>query len=297
MDSLASNPSGGSGIYNGGSKPDYNGALSIVNQLKDREMKDFRDKANFMSDLTLKQDRLSKLFDPSWQREQIQEAQQMQQGGQNSTQGMNTVMAADPNTMTGYQKGELGIRQQEANIDSQRLTQTGKLGQQALDIKGEQQDLNQQKSDQINAQKQSDMERKINDSTQKLELAQKALEARTKAGEDTLQAHKDLAAAVEERHNLERENTKRELDQKDAAFEELKKQHQALIDQNANSTSTTTDSTGASRTTKTQKGSAQADPLRQADGSYNVVGPNGQKLNIPANKLDDWMTNHQSGTK
>src|ERR1700680_1543825 len=61
MANLAANPSGS--VY-GQPGPENQDALGIVNQLKDREMRDFQNKANFMSDLSLKQDRLKQLFNP-----------------------------------------------------------------------------------------------------------------------------------------------------------------------------------------------------------------------------------------
>jgi hypothetical protein len=279
MDSLASNPS--SGVF-GQPKPQTdNDVLSVVNKLKDREMLDFRNKANFMSDLSLRQQfRQRQMFPP-------------EQASQN------TVLAPDPNQMSGYQKGELDLKQQQLgqdkSLDSQKLAQQGKLGQEALDVKTAQEKLNQQKSDQINTSKQADLQRKIDESNNKLDLANRALEAKTQAGEDTLQAHKDLAAAVEERHNAEREITKHKMDVQDEQFKALRLEHDNLLKQNQNTVQTKTDNTGASITTTTKKGDAVNAPVKNPDGTYTVTSPNGTKGVIPADKLGDWMQNHQSG--
>src|SRR5258708_31244549 len=105
MDSLASNPSGS--IYGQPSQTSDQDVLNLVNQKKDREMRDFKEKSNFMSDLSLRQEsRMRSLFPP----------ESSQQG-----QPQNVVLGQDPNAMTGYQKGELGIRQQGINQDQQRL--------------------------------------------------------------------------------------------------------------------------------------------------------------------------------
>lgn len=272
MDNLANNP-GGSGIYGSNNTPDNFGpqdALNLVFQLKDRENRDFEHKANFMSDLSLKQDRMRNLFNPNKQEEKPQ---------------MNTVMAKDPNQMTGYEKGELDVKRQGLGIDKQRLAQQGKIGQGALDIKQQQADLAQQKSDQINATKQADMERKINESTKKFELAQAELDRKTKAGEDTLQAHKDVAAAIEERHKLE-------MAQKDTAFQESKRLHDAQIKdmedkaKNSSESETTTEINpeGTKKTVTTNKG-----------GTVQVIGKDGKSYTIPKNKLDDWNKNHKGG--
>ena len=284
MSNLAANPSG-SGIYGQPNPMTDDNALGIVNQLKDREMKDFMAKANFMSDLSLKQDRMKRIYDVQ---DQLQQ-QAMPQSGQ-----PNIVMGKDPNAMTGYEKGELGVRQQGLNLESQRLAQTGKLGQEALDVKSAQEKLNQQKSDQANAAKQADMERKINEANQKIELAQQALQQKTANAEAQLQAHKDLAAAMEERHKLE-------LAQKDAQFQKISDQHQQTIDalqerlKQQGRTKTTVEQGGETRTTTTERGSAIGAPVKNPDGTYTVTAPDGSKGIIPGDKLDDWMQNHHPG--
>jgi hypothetical protein len=205
----------------------------------------------------------------------------------------NVQMAQDPTQMTGYQKGELGIRQQELGQEQQKTAQAGKLGQEAVDVRTAQEKLNQQKSDQINTQKQADMQRKIDESNQKIELAQNALKQKSDNAEAQLEAHKTLATAVEERHKLE-------LAQKDAQFKQTSEQHQQTIDRlqqqvddNKNTTKTETDSTGNSKTTTTSKGGRRA-PVKNPDGTYTVYGPNGISGTIPAANLDDWNANHQN---
>lgn len=259
MDSLASNP-GGSGIY--GQQPPSNGqdALNLVFQLRDRESRDFKDKANFMADLSLKQDRMRALFDPNKEQDKTQ---------------MNTVMAHDPNQMTGYEKAKIGIDQQGIGVDKAKLAQQGKLGQEALDIKDAQQQLNQQESDQINAGKQVDMQRKIDESTKKFELAQSELDRKTKAGEDTLQAHKDLAAAVEERHKLEREMTQHKMDTQEEQFKALRDEHEKLRKQNSE-TKTTVEQGGEKRVTTIKKGEQKR---------IGVIGPNGESGTIEENDI------------
>src|SRR5271167_3480562 len=114
MQSLAANPSGSAGVYGQPSQP--NDTLALVNQIKDREKADFKDKANFMADLSLKQDRLRRLYDP-------QQSQQMQQPQSNQSPGQQQDMLnkMDPssavNNPNALQKTELGIKQQQANTE------------------------------------------------------------------------------------------------------------------------------------------------------------------------------------
>lgn len=281
MSSLAASP-GNSSIYGQPKQTSDDDVLGIVNQMKDREMQDFQKKAIFMADLSNKQERMRALFDPSGPtggQGQPVVGGGGQQGPIGQAGQQNTVMAKDPNEMTGYEKGELGVRQQGLNLESQKMAQQGKLGQESMDIKQQQEKLNQQKSDQINAQKQADMQRKSDEADQKIALAQKALEDKNNNAETALKAHQDMAAAVEERHKLEMQKLQ-------DRFDTTSKQHQLTIDnlteqikQKGRSKTTVTDSTGASRTTTTEKGSA-ADTVK-------VKGKDGQMYEIPKDKLDD----------
>lgn len=286
MQNLAANPNGGSSSIYGQPGPNNDqDSLGIVNRLKDREMKDFQDKANFMADLSLKQDRMRKIYSMD------DEAHMMGQpntpsNGQTGQPGQNTVIAPDPNQMTGYQKGELSVRQQGNNIESQRINQQGKLGEQALGIKSDQEKLNQQKSDQINKQKQDDMQRKTEEADAKIKLAQDKLQQAGDNAAASLQAHKDIAAAVEARHKLE-------LSQKDAQFQTTHKQMQDKIDQmteqlkqkGRSQTTTETNSDGTKRETTTLKGSAAE--------TVQVTGKDGKTYTIPKDKVDDWNANHK----
>ena len=278
MDRLSANPSN-SGIFGQPSSQstDYGGPLSIVNQLKNREMNDFKNKALFMSDLSLKQDRLRRLFDT--------QDQNLLRPQNQDPRTMDTVMAADPNAMTGYQKADIGVRQQGNVLESQRLTQAGKMGQEALDIKSRQELLNQQKSDQINTIKQADMERKINDSNAKIEQAQRALEQRSSTASQQLKFRKDMSEAIEERHKLE-------MAMKEMQFGVTSKQHQDQIDAmqkrldlaGESTTTTEINPEGTKRTSTTKRGSNT--------NTVKVKGKDGQTYEIPANKVDDWNASH-----
>jgi hypothetical protein len=270
MDSLANNPSGN--IYGQPAQTGNGDVLELVNQLRDRDMRDFKDKSNFMSDLSLKQDKMRAMFNPD--RLGLKDNQQPL-----PNQEMNTVLGQDPNAMTGYEKNKIGLEQQNLGLERQKIAQSGKLSQNALDIKQQQADLAQQKSDQIHAQKQSDMERKIAEADKKLEFAKQKLETDSADKEKSLQAHKDLAAAMEERHKLE-------LAQKDAQFQRTSEQHQQTIDrlnkdlEQKKNTKTTTElnADGSKKTVTTERGDT---------GTVQVIGKDGKSYTIPKNKLND----------
>ena len=259
MDRLSANPTG-SGIYGQPKRQrnDTGEMLSIVKQLKDREMQDFQKKAQFMSDLSLQQDRSRRIFDTQQQQQNPQEMD---------------VVFQDLNYISPTDKAELGIKQQGVDLESQRLSQSGKLGQEALDIKQSQHELNQQKSDQINALKQAELERATAESNRKLELTQAELDRKIKSGEDTLELRRELAAAMEERHKLEIAMKQQQLEISNQQRDTALKAEQDRNDQSRFSRSTTAlNPEGTERTTTIQRGT----PAKRVK----VVGPNGKSGTI-----------------
>jgi hypothetical protein len=275
MDSLAANPSGSSGIYGQGSRDnsgDQTSALWLVNSLKDREMNDFKDKANFMSDLSLKQDRLRRIYDQ-------QDSQQ--QGPQN------TVMAKDPNQMTGYEKGELGIRQQQLGLESAKLAQTGKMGEERIGIQRDQEKLNALKNQNIYDTKMADMERKANEATARMGQAHDALQANVNDHKAHLEFLKAKQEADDARHALERA-------QVDAKHAETKKKDDATIaalnkrvkDAEHTKVETNVNPDGTKKTVETTRGSAAT--------RISVTHRNGSTGTIPGDleSIKDWNANH-----
>lgn len=266
MDSLGANPQGSISGQPGQTNQDV---LGIVNNIKDRDMRDYQNKASFMSNLSIQQDRLRKLYGLD--------------GSEGGQQGMNVMPPTDPNAMTGYQKADIGVKQQGADLDKQKLQQQNTMGEQALGIRSQQEQLNQQKSDQIRDQKQNELAAKIKDSEAKINEANAKLQ---QAGDDAkakLDAHTAMAAAVEERHKLE-------MDQMQGRFDVTSKQHQETIDnlteqlkQKGKTTTNTTiqgdPNAPTGRTTTTLRGSA-------AD-TVNVTGRDGKTYSIPADKVND----------
>src|ERR1035437_2316131 len=272
MGNLAANPSGSGGIYGQPGQQTNGDTLSLVRQLKDREMQDFKDKASFMSDLSLKQDRMRSLFQPASLSTQDQQMQQ----GQGQSQQMNTVMAKDPNQMTGYEKGELGMKQQGMNLDSQRMNQQGKLGQEALDVKTQQQNLTQQKSEMQNTRLMADMQRKSEDANQRLQLAQQALNDRHTTAEARISLQKEAAVAAKAAFDANSQMKQTQFDATNKSHLDTIAQQQKTLDQNANQTQVKTDNAGNTITTKTTKGSA-ANTIR-------VKGPNGESGTVNADE-------------
>src|SRR5436190_7723547 len=285
MNSLMSNPGGS--VYGQPGQMGMGDEMQLVNNLKDREMRDFKNKAAFMADLSLKQERMRDMYDPAKMQAQMSPTGYTPPGMQQG--GMNTVLAHDPNQITGFQKAELGQREKELGVRQSQVAQQGRLGQEALDIKSKQEALNQQKSDQINTAKQAEHERKIAEANAKLEHAQNVLQQRTESAEAQLKAHKDLAAAVEERHKAEmamREhqfNTTNELHTRQ--IESLERQRDEAAKQKGRTTTTTrVNPEGTERTTETRRGSA-ADTVQ-------VTGKDGQTYEIPTDKEEEWNATH-----
>jgi hypothetical protein len=287
MGSLMNNPSG-SIASQPGTPPD---PLDLVNKIKDREANDFKNKANFMAELSLKQDRQRRLYGLDSPPSNQQQAPQQDQAGALDTAMNRMDPAIAPGAM---QKAQLGIQQQQANTAADRVKQQGQLGQQAQDVKTKQEQLNQQKSDQIRDQKQNELQAKIDEAGGKLTQAQAALQAKTQAGQDAIAEHEKLAGAVEARH-------KAEMDLMQHKFDTLKDQHQQVID-NAKAaknapkvTTTSVNPEGTSRTTSTRQGSSATNVIKtNSDNTLHVSGgpktkdnPSGE-YDIPPDKLDHW---------
>lgn len=280
LNNLVNNPTGG--IYTPNSGPAPIDPLALINQVKDRDLRDFKDKANFMADLSLRQDRMKQIYD-------MYDAQ---------GQPRNVQMVNDPNAaggqMSAYQKGELDLKQkeltQQGNIESQRIAQQGKLGQEAADTRSAQEKLNQQKSDQIYQQKQNELQAKVDEATKR------AQESADKLKQQESDFNKRLDNEREHQRNME-DLYKAGQAQKDHEFQqnnELNKQRiQALedrINQSANTKTTTTISPDQNtRTTTVQRGSyGPAAPTKNPDGTYTVTTPDGTKGTIPGDKLEEW---------
>jgi hypothetical protein len=261
-----------------------NDVMSFVNQLRDRDMMDYKNKANFMADLQLRQEqRMRQLYDPS-------------------KENVNTALA--PGAMAGTVPSAFPIGDQAAGApmsqkDKAELELKKTQGQEALDIKSKQEALNQQKSDQINALKTADLEQKVNTSAQHIAYLNQQLTDRTKTADEQMQLHRDLAAAVEERHKLE-------IARMQHNFDIASQQHNRALDQADErikasqnvQTTTTIDPTGQTKTTRTLRGPAaegfqSTRPQQQPDGSWLVTDHNGDKHIIPSDKIDDWNQNYQ----
>lgn len=272
MNSLGSNPSG-SGIFGMPAQENDNDTLSIVNRLKDREMQDYKDKANFNQDLQLRgEQRMRNLFDPSKHL---------------NTQDMNHVMG--PNILTSDQQidKQHQLEQPQLDVEKQKIGQQNKFGQQALDIKAAQEKLNDTKNSQINQDRDADRDRKITEANAKIALAQQALSDRTASAESQLQAHKDMAAAVEERHKLEmamKDNqfkvTSDQHQQRIKDLEDKLKQGQEKLDQgfNIQKVEEIDPKTGI-KTTNIKRGDAAQ--------TIQAIGKDGKTYTIPKDKLND----------
>lgn len=279
MDNLARDPSGSSSIA-GQPQQNNQDPLYLVNQIKDREINDFKNKANFMSDLSLKQERARALFDPS--KTATETNQGLPSGGSGMPQGFSAVMGHDPNQQTQQQKDELGIRQQGMNLEGQRIAQQGKLGEQALGIKSDQEKLNQQKSDQIHQQKINELEAKQTDFKQKLDLAHQQLTDKNTSLESQLKLHQSIADNTKAFHDAEKSKMELTFQKQASEHKDKMDMMQKQLDaKNAPVTKQEEMTPDGKKITTTSRGS-----------KVQVTGKDGQTYEIPADKVDEWNQNH-----
>lgn len=283
MDSLAANPTGSSGIYG---QPKQDDVMSLVNQLKDRDMMDYKNKADFNADLQLRTEaRLRNLYDPSKANATLDSLKP-------------TVMGPDIPSPFPIQSPieRLAPKDQlDYGLKEQDLAQKGKFGQEALDIKSQQEELNKTKSEQINATKMADMQRKTDEANQRLALAQQTLNDRTKTSEEHMAALKEYQSAVEQRHQIEMDMKQQEIDNKEKDFKTTNDRlTQALKDAQNKTTTTSVNPDGTTKTVTTKTGApSKYAPQQNSDGTYMVFYPDGSQHKIPGDKIDDWNQNHQ----
>jgi hypothetical protein len=283
MQSLADNPAGSGGVYNSQKPPDQGNELAIVNQLKDRELRDFKDKAGFMADLSLKQERLRNMYDPT----ALHQPGEQQQGSMQPQ----VSQIKDPNAMSGYEKGELGVKQQGMNLEQQKLDQNKQLGQEAADTKSAQEKLNQQKSDQIHAQKIAELQQKTDQATAKMKEEHDKLVANTADHTQHIEFIKAKAAAdaaiAEQKHHEVDAKQAEEKRKNDATIAGLQER---LRQSGSKSTTTTLSDDGKSKNVTTTTGSSSGKTV-QVKGPRTKDNPTG-KYEIPGDKVDDWNANH-----
>jgi hypothetical protein len=284
LDRLRENPGGNSnmsGIY--GMPPvenDDEDALKLVNRLRDRDMQDYKDKAEFDSGLSLRQEqRMRSMFDPKLELDKEKMAQSsnlaQQELGFKANESRTNQLRAD----------------KEFELGRDKLSQSGKMGQEALDIKTQQEKLNETKNTQINEDRDADRQRKTDEMSQKIEqanqritIAQQALEDKTADAAAKLAAHKEMAAAVEERHKLELENKQHEFntttDLHKQQIATLEKQIADKLAQSQNTEQETKVSPdGTTKVVTTKRGDAAT--------KVQVLGKDGKTYTIPKDKLDD----------
>jgi hypothetical protein len=264
MANLASNPSGS---ISGQPGPDNTDALGIVNQLKDREMRDFQNKANFMSELSLKQDRQRMLFDPSNPNQDIMGTRTlngMTAAMQKPQQSSGITPGSQSGQMNPQQTAEMSMRQQGMDLDKAKLAQAGKMGEERIANQTAQEKLNQQKSDQIHEQKQNELQAKIKESGDKLTQAQKALEDKTLTAEQQLQFHKDAATAATAAHEAEKQRMQLNFDKTHGQMQDRIDNMTKELDQRGKVHEIKKDAQGNEITTDIQRGTPAAsenDPL------------------------------------
>lgn len=264
-----------SGVYGQPSPTDNQDTLSLVNQLKDREMMDFKNKAEYMADLSIRQQqRMRSMFGPDSMGGQNLANRTTVDTGEAPGQPSPDSLSSSPlSKLNPQQRLDYGLKQQE-------LGQKERFGQEALDVKSAQEKLNQQKSDQIHEQKVNELQQKHDKAISDLDLANRKLQANTtdhQAHIDFLKAKQD---ADEARHNLDSARRDKQLDETkrmdDAKIQDLQDK---LKQAQHTSVKTKLDASDNEKTVETTRGDAAE--------TVDVLGKDGKPYTIPKDKLND----------
>lgn len=274
LDRLAANPSG-SGIAGAVAPESYNqnNLINLVNTIKDRDMNDFKAKANFMSDLSMRQNRMNSIYDPG-------------QTNSNIDHPMNTVLGKDPNAISPTDQVEIGLKKQGLGLEQQKIAQTGKLGEEAVSVRTAQEKLNQQKSDQINDLKMNDLQRKSDEANSRLDLANKALTQKGDNATAMQQLSQARIDALQAQHDLDNHRRDAQAADTQKMHEAAMKNMQDKLDLAGQPTTVKTDVTNDasgnpnSVTKTTSKGSSR----------IKVTGPNGESGTVDSSETlpDGW---------
>ena len=217
FDSLMENPSG-SGIY-GNTGPrnmsnDIGLALSARKKMREDDENEGYRKANFMSDLSTRQNRMNSIYGTNPMASG--NTPPISTGLANPTGGMNTVFKEDADRITPQQREAFSIKREDLANDRAKIGATNALARTRLGLDRDKYDLDVQKNENIYNTKQADLTRKHSEATARLALAEKALTEKKDDAGAQLEFHKSKAAADEARHQLE-------MSQKDAQLESLNK--------------------------------------------------------------------------
>lgn len=252
-DSLNRNPSG-SGIYDsGGGGGGFTAEDLFANdaELRRRDMNDFRQKNQFMADLSNRQPNARNVFNPEG-------------GMKQATAGMNTYLKEDPDRITPFQQAGLNLKKEDLGIDRAKLAQSGKLGEEKLALSEKGHELDVKKNQQIFDTKHADMQRKSDEANSKLDLAERQLQSRQGDA---------MALAARHKAELDARTAQHELDnyRKDQALADTQKKHEAEIaamnerlrQSRGSKTKTSLNAEGTEKTVETTKGDNQDedDPL------------------------------------
>lgn len=254
---------GGSGVYDfgGGKSFDSEEALSNDAELRRRDVNDFKQKNQFMSDLTNRppNTRMQSAFNPNGFAEQPQNTP-----GAMNTSGMHTVMKEDPDRITPFQAAGLNIKREDLANDRAKITQTGKLGEEKLGLAEKGHELDVKKNQNIYDTKHADMQRKIDEANTKLDLAERQFQSKQGDAEALSKYHQAQMDATKAQHDLDNSR-------KDQQLEELKAQHKTQSDalrerlrqSGKSTTKTSLNATGTEKNVETTKGDSgdDDDPL------------------------------------
>lgn len=238
-----------------------NALMPFYHQVKNRELEDFKAKANFANNLQLKQSQLQRTFNPNG----------------NADGSPNVVYQPGPSDML-RAKGNAPIDP----LDQAKLTlERDKLSSDKLDkstdnaLNEKKFGLDQQKNEQIHQNKEDDLQRKADDSNNRLKLAYDQLQAKQGDAAAQLAFHQAQQEAKKAADNLKDQQHKAELAENirvhDAQIKKMQDDYDALKN---SVTVTELNPEGTKKTTTTAKGT-QATKKRVA-----VVGPKGEKGTI-----------------
>lgn len=262
--------------------------MPILHAVRNRDLQDFTERGRITNDLAIRQERQRALFDPRNPGTPGTTNNLVSTGINNANTNMNTVLKED---MSPQEKANLQLKKNDQSLEARKIAQTGKLGEERLGINKAQEQLNESKNTNIHEQKQADLQRKVDEADKKLKLSYDQLQQKTDSAEAHAQFNRDQMEATSARHELERAQKDREIqDLKDLHAAQIGHLNQQVEDlRNPKSTEKTTeienDKNGVpiKKTEKTTKGDSKA---FDSNTTYNMQDQSGKKWTVKHENLE-----------
>lgn len=203
--------------------------LPLFHAIRNRDLQDKQAENDMAVNLPIRQERMRAAFDPKTGMGRTTNPHV----STGITPANTEIATAVAPGLSPQEQANISLKKNDQQIDRERLTQQGKMGEERLGIQRSQERLNELKNENIHNQKEADMRRKVNETEQRLGLAHEDLLRKQNDTTAHINFNKAQMDSTEARHALERilkdKEIKNTKDLHDAQIKELGQRHEDTI--------------------------------------------------------------------